>query len=80
MLKLVKHIQGEVTTEHTGSVKLTHSVSGEIQGEDFINLYGFVAYLQNFSRIEETAALVKPSSFGLKNEYDVAIKDIEINY
>lgn len=81
MLILLKNIVGEVVTEYTGSVRLVKNVVCDIQGEDFINLYGLTAFLQNFSKIEKTnKAASTPTLYGLKNNYDVEIKDIEISY
>jgi hypothetical protein len=80
MPQLLKKVQGEILTNVIGDVRFVTSVYGQIQGEDFINLNGFVAYLQNFSRIEETAELLVPMEFGLPNTYNIETKTLEINY
>ena len=76
---LYKQIQGEVFTEKIGSVSFFKSIEGEIQGEDYINLNGFVAYLQNFTKIDYTAALIKPNLFGLTNN-NIPIITLNISY
>lgn len=80
MLILLKNIVGEVVTEYTGSVSLVKNVVCDIQGEDFVNIYGLTAFLQNFSKIQNTSRANTPNIYGLKNQYDVEIKDIEISY
>jgi hypothetical protein len=80
MLVLLKNIVGEVVTEYNGSVNLVKNVVCDIQTEDYINMYGLTAFLQDFSRIEYTSRANTPIVYGLKNQYDVEIKDIEISY
>ena len=77
---LIKKIQGEILTNIIDNVCYVSSVSGEIQREDYINLNGFTAYLQNLSRAEETAALIIPTLFGLTNQFNTKINTLEINY
>lgn len=80
MPQLLKKVEGEVINNIIGNVYLLSSVSGQIQQEDFINLNGFIAFLQNLSRTEETAALLKPMEFGLKNEYNIETVVLDVNY
>lgn len=80
MPQLLKKVQGEILTNVIGDVRFVTGVYGQIQGEDYINLRGFVAYLQNFSRIEETSELLVPMEFGLPNTYNIETKTLEINY
>ena len=80
MPQLLKKVQGEILTNIIGDVNLITSVSGEIQQEDYINLNGFVAYLQNFYRVELAVELVTPMEFGLPNIYNIETKTLEISY
>jgi hypothetical protein len=80
MPQLLKKVQGEILTNTIGNVSLISSVSGEIQQEDYINLNGFVAYLQNFSRVELLTELIPPMEFGLPNTYNIETKTLEISY
>jgi hypothetical protein len=80
MPQLLKKVEGEILTHVIGDVRFVTSVSGQIQQEDFINLNGFVAYLQNLSRTEFTAALIKPMEFGLKNENNIETITLDISY
>ena len=80
MPQFIKNIQGEVLTNVIGDIRYISNVTAEIQREDYINLNGFVGYLQNLTRAEETAALIIPQSFGLKDSYNKTMVTLEINY
>ena len=80
MPQLLKKVQGEILTNVIGNVRFVSSVYGQIQGGDYINLNGFVAYLQNFSRVELLTELIPPMEFGLPNTYNIETKTLEINY
>jgi hypothetical protein len=80
MPQLIKNIQGEAYLVTTSKVTTLKSIAGEVQLEDYINLFGYVAYLQNFSRIEYTESLIKPSLFGLINRYNLPMVTLDINY
>lgn len=77
---LIKNIQGSVITPNSGDIYLFHSVTGEFQEEDYVNLSRFTAYLQNLTQVEFTEALVKPLAFGLKNSYNKQTIELDINY
>lgn len=79
-MQLIKNIQGEVLTNVVGDIRYISNITGEVQREDYINLNGFVGYLQNLRRAEETAALTIPQSFGLTNSYNKTMVTLEINY
>lgn len=80
MPQLIKTVEGTVHDNTTGDVVLVKSVVGNIQQEDYINLNGFTAYLQNLSRAEDTVALTNPINFGLKNGKNLEIVTINIDY
>lgn len=83
MPQLIKKIVGEVYNTVEGDVILINSVVGEVQEEDYVNLNGFTAYLQNLTRAEVTVKLQKPLNFGLVNGFNgfnTPIVTIEINY
>jgi len=80
MTQFIKNIQGEVLTNVIDDIRYISNITGEIQREDYINLNGFVGYLQNLTRAEETAALIIPQSFGLKDSYNKTMVTLEINY
>lgn len=80
MPQIIKNIQAEELVLNTGNVFGAKSLSGLVKEEDYVDLYGYVAYLQNFTRAEDTVLLKKPLSFGLKNRLNLPINNLEINY
>jgi|Laugrespbdmm15dd_1035085.scaffolds.fasta_scaffold295878_1 hypothetical protein len=80
MPQLIKNIQGEVLTNVITDVKFVSNVTGEVQREDHINLNGFVGFLQNLTKTEETNALTIPNPFGLQNKHNKKIVTLEISY
>ena len=80
MPQLIRNIQGQAYPVTTGSVIGVKTISGEVQLEDYINLNGFIAYLQNFTKVDETESLRKPILFGLINRYNIPVVTLEINY
>jgi hypothetical protein len=80
MPKLLKNITANLADDALGNIVLVKTVEGQVQGEDYINLGGFIAYLQDFSRIEETLTLSRPSTFGLKNNKNIKVVNINIDY
>jgi hypothetical protein len=64
MIHLIKNIQGIFITEIKGGITYSNSVTGEVQREDYINIYGFKAFLQNFSKTPITSAFAIPNLFG----------------
>jgi len=80
MLKIFKNITGELLNEPIGDVKLISSITGDVQQEDYINIIGLIAYLQNLTRTEVTKSLVKPINFGLPNSNNITMLTLEIDY
>ena len=80
MPKLLKKVEGEIYEPNTTSVVYVKSVSGEIQQEDYINLGGLVAYLQNLKEVEVTSRLRKPLTFGLKNDKNLSVITLNVDY
>ena len=80
MAILLKKVEGQFFENITCDVKLVSSLSGEVQKEDYINLYGTIAYLQNLSKTDETYLLRKPQNFGLKNTFNLTMTTLEISY
>lgn len=80
MPQLIKKIEAELSTDITNDVILVKSVVGEIQQEDYINMSGFIAFLQDFSKVEESSTLTTPYPYGLKNKYNLKTKTLNINY
>ncbi len=77
---LVTNIKAKVLDNFVGTVYVFSDLSGQIQFEDYVNLNGFIAYLQNFTQVGFVQQLTKPSSFGLKNQYNLPIVTLQISY
>lgn len=80
MPQLIKKIEAELIDLPIGSVQLFNKLTGEVQEEDYINMNGLVAFLQNFSKIEDTQGLNTPNGFGLKNTNNITMITLEIDY
>jgi hypothetical protein len=80
MPQLVKNIQGNIVENIMGDIHYVKSISGEIQQEDYINLNGFVAFLQNFSKVMSVTKMQTPTEFGLPNTYNMEMNTLEISY
>jgi hypothetical protein len=80
MPQLLKKVEGEILTSVVGDVPFVISVTGNIQQEDFINLTGFSAFLQNFTKIDFTSALTKPLEYGLPKDNNIEMITLEISY
>ena len=76
----LKSVKAELLDNFTTEVKLCTSISGKVQFEDYINLNGFIAYLQNFTEVSELTQLQKPQFFGLKNQYNQEEVTLQISY
>lgn len=77
---LVTNITAEILDNYLGDLYFFSNVSGDVQFEDYINLNGFIAYLQNFTEVGYVEYLQKPLMFGLEDEYNVPMVTLEISY
>jgi hypothetical protein len=81
MSGLIKKVKGEVLTNLTTSVKFIKNITAEAQLEDYINLNQFVAYLQNYTKVDkEIEDLEKPLNYGLPMKDNTEMVTIEITY
>jgi hypothetical protein len=80
MPRLVTKITAEILPFYYGNITLFQSINGEIQLEDYINLNGFKAYIQDFTADEKVENLSKPPLFGLKNQYNLETVTLNISY
>ncbi len=80
MPRLLKNVESELLSNLTTSLTYVKGIVGEVQFEDYININGFTAYLQDLSEVRLTSSLVKPTLFGLKNNSNLVITTINIDY
>jgi len=80
MVALINNISGEIIDNNIGNVTFIKTVSGDLQGEDYINLNRFICYLQNLTKCDLTVLLDKPDQFGLVNKNNISVVNLEISY
>ena len=64
MIQLIKKIEGNFVTEVKGVINYIGVIQAEIQREDYVNIYGLTAFLQNLSQTPKTESFVIPNLFG----------------
>jgi hypothetical protein len=80
MPQLIKKINTEVLTGELSNVVLINTIRGEVQGEDYVEINGFIAFTQNLTKTDYTEALKIPRLFGLINRYNVPVVTLNIDY
>lgn len=80
MPKLIKDIRADILDYFTGDLYYVTTLTATVQTEDYINLNGFIAYLQNFKKVGYLEYFQKPLTFGLKNQYNQPTITLEISY
>jgi hypothetical protein len=80
MAQLIKYISADLYTNIEDSVNAFQSVYGEIQQNDYVNINGFIAFLQNLKQAEKTYAITNPINFGLKNQYNLSVITLNVDY
>lgn len=79
MCELIKKVEGEVLKNIVDECAYFINISGVVQREDYVNLNGFTACLQNFSKIEQTFPLDYHQPLGFKNILKQNYVDLNIN-
>ena len=77
---LLKKIEAFILDTYQTDLDFYTTLSGEIQFEDYIELNGFIAYLQNFTQVQTLIDLQKPLNYGLKNQYNQKRVTLFISY
>jgi hypothetical protein len=77
---LLKNINAEVLYIPSGEIKLATNIIAESQISDYINIHGFIAFLQNYKNVYNLEYLQSPLRHGLKNQYNLETTILEINY
>jgi len=80
MPKLIKNIEAKFYDNNTTNVSLVKTITSDLQKEDYVNITGLIAFLQNLSKTEETYLLETPIEFGLKNQYNIPLTTLTIDY
>lgn len=64
---LFKNISANIIETFTSDINLFKNIGGQIGYGVYINVYGFEAFLQDYSKVSSIFDLIKPNSFGLVN-------------
>ena len=80
MPKLIKNIEAKFYDNNTTNVSLVKTITSDLQKEDYVNITGLIAFLQNLSKTEETYLLETPIEFGLKNQYNIPLTTLTNDY
>ena len=80
MPTLLKSVTASILDNFTANLYCFSTLSAEAQFETYINLNGFVAYLQTFKQADNVELLEKPLNFGIKNQYNLPVTTLEISY
>jgi hypothetical protein len=80
MATLIKNIEAKFYDNYTTNVSLVKTITSDLQKEDYVNITGLIAFLQNLSKTEETYLLETPIEFGLKNQYNIPLTTLTIDY
>ncbi len=80
MVRLTQNITGSILDNYIGNIYLFGRLDGDIQTEDYVNMAGFTAYLQDFREVYFLETFQKPLMFGLKNQYNLPTTTLEISY
>lgn len=78
MPQLIKNIKGEVLPNLIGQIKLA-SVEGIIQSDGYVGMNGFIAFLQDYSKVIFTDTIKKPINFGVKAAYQSVTVNMSYN-
>lgn len=79
MPQLIKKIEAEFINDISGNIIYETTIIGKIQQSDYINLNGFIAFLQDYSKTVEITVLKKPLSFGFSNDVNAPIISMQIS-
>jgi len=77
---LLKSVKSNVLDSYVGNLYFVSAIQASLQLDDYINVNGFIAYLQNYQYVESVTKLDKPIEFGLKNQYNLPTITLEISY
>jgi hypothetical protein len=78
MPKALKKISASELDYYTTTISSSSFIKSNIDMEDYVSVYGLIAFLQNYINTVELTNLGNPLEFGLKNTK--VMVTIEISY
>lgn len=80
MPKVIRNISGEILPNYESTINVFSTPIGLIGNTDYIEVFNFIGFVQDFRSAKSIETLQKPLSFGLKNQYGLPIITLEISY
>jgi hypothetical protein len=77
---ILKTIEARILDNLVGDIDIITSIEAAIQFEDYVKLNAFTAYLQNFRKADSVTKFTNPLTFGLKNQYNLPVKTLDVSY
>jgi len=79
MIKYIKNIETEIIQENTDTVILTSNIGGKIGLEDYVDVYNFKGFLQNFTKVE-TKDVIDVNYKGVLDNTQKIFFELNIDY
>jgi hypothetical protein len=80
MPKVIKNVSAEILPNYIGNVTILPTPVGLVGENDYIEIFNFVGFTQNFKFVKSLETIEKPNGFGLKNQFNIPIITLEISY
>lgn len=79
MLQILKTIECKIIDDLKAQLSITSGIQSDINMSDFIEYPSFIAYLQNFSRVDKLEHIDTSPLMGIKNK-NYSVTSLEISY
>ena len=77
---LIKDIKADILQNFVSDLYFFTTIQSSVQTGPYINISGFIAFLQDNVNTKSILTLEKPITFGLKNQYNLTTTTLEISY
>lgn len=79
MPRLIKNISAEIIEESISTISF-NSINGQLGLEDYVKVYNFTGFLQNFLSVYKTEELLDLRYYGIISNNNKTFTEIEISY
>ena len=79
MPRLIKNIIAEIIEENISTINF-NSINGQLGLEDYVEVYNFTGFLQNFVNVYKTEELLDLTYYGIMSNNNKVLTEIEISY
>jgi hypothetical protein len=80
MPRLIKYISAEVIQENISEIDSFGSINTQVGLEDYVSVYNFTGFLQNFNQSIELTELPELKYYGIIANTNKSFTEIEISY